>query len=324
MTRLTRPAHSVKTLLSVFGIFLSLGLTAFGGPIAHLAYFRAAFVTKRHWLSEHAYHELVALCQILPGPASSQVGMAIGLARAGHLGAIAAWLGFTLPSAVALTLFALGLKHFHVTAQSGWLHGLNLVAVAVVAQAVWGMTKALKPAKKQWLIILGSTLVALSVPGAVTQIAIILAGGLLSYFFLRKPITLPYADFPIKTGKLSACLALSIFLSLLLLLPLLAEKPRLLYLSEGFFRAGALVFGGGHVILPLLQTVVTPMVPNTLFLAGYSATQALPGPLFAFAAYLGALAIPPPYSLFGAAFCLMAIFLPSYLLIIGVLPFWDK
>ncbi|MGC1182989.1 chromate efflux transporter [Legionella sp.] len=314
--------------IEVFLIFLRLGLTSFGGPIAHLSYFRQEFVERRKWLSEHAYVDLVALCQLLPGPASSQVGIAIGLSRAGYLGAIVAWLGFTLPSAIILVFFAFGLTEVGSSIYSGWLHGLKIVAVAVVAQAVWSMTKALCPDLARITFAIVGALIASIFPNTLGQVAVIFGGGLIGWLLLKNEAVLPHADFPITVGKLSGIIALVLFFSLFILLPALTKiyHNNFIYLSEGFFRAGSLVFGGGHVVLPLLQSVVVPvgLVTNDMFLAGYGAAQAMPGPLFSFAAYLGAISKLQPNGLLGASICLIAIYLPSFLLIIGILPFWEK
>src|SRR3990167_8236734 len=315
-------------IINLFLIFLRLGCTSFGGPIAHLSYFRDEFVERRKWLNEHAYVDLVALCQLLPGPASSQVGIAIGLMRAGYLGAIVAWLGFTLPSAIILVIFAYGLSEISSAVNAGWIHGLKIVAVAVVAQAVWSMGKNLCPDRIRAAFAVAAALMTSLFPGALGQISIIIAGGILGWLILKKEQVFPHADFPITTSKVTGTLILFVFFLLLLVLPVFANvsQHHTIYIFEVFYRAGALVFGGGHVVLPLLQSLVVPtkMVSNNLFLAGYGAAQAIPGPLFSFAAYLGAISTLPPNGLLGASICLVAIFLPSFLLIVGVLPFWEK
>lgn len=315
-------------ILEIFWIFLRLGLTSFGGPIAHLGYFREEFVSRRKWLDEHAYADVVALCQFLPGPASSQVGMALGLSRGGISGAIAAFLGFTLPSAIALVLFALGISHFGSQINSGWLHGLKVVAVAVVAQALWGMGRTLAPDKQRATIAVAATIVATFVPSAIGQVSVIAASGILGWTFLRSDAGLPHTSLPVPVKRLTGACALAAFFLLLLILPLLAQNTNsyVLKLCDGFFRAGALVFGGGHVVLPLLQSQVVPAgwVSNDAFLAGYGAAQAVPGPLFTFAAYLGAVSPQVPSGWSGATIALAAIFLPAFLLVVGALPFWEN
>lgn len=317
----------MKNIIQIFLVFLRLGCTSFGGPIAHLGYFREEFVEKRKWLSEHAYVDLVALCQLLPGPASSQVGMAIGLTRAGYLGAIVAWLGFALPSAIILVLFAYGLSEISNAVNAGWIHGLKIVAVAVVAQAVWIMGKNLCPDRPRILFAIVAAIITSLFPCAFSQISIIIGGGVAGWLILKRESVFPHADFPIKTNRIVSVFLLILCLLLLFLLPVFAQisQNNLFYVFEGFYRAGALVFGGGHVVLPLLQSVVVPkLLSNNLFLAGYGIAQAIPGPLFSFAAYLGAISTLAPNGILGASICLVAIFLPSFLLIIGILPFWEK
>jgi chromate transporter len=323
-----------QSLLAIFFIFLRLGLTSFGGPVAHLGYFRHEFVEKRKWLDEHAYADLVALCQFLPGPASSQVGISLGLARAGIPGALAAWLGFTLPSAILLVLFALSLGPITSHLGFGWLHGLKLVAVAVVAQAIWAMGRVLCPDLPRGGIATGAAALALLLPactglgGAIAQIGAIVAGGLVGWAFLRSKAALPHSTITVPTGRKTGAAALAVFLLLLVLSPLVAAGAgsHALQLFAGFFRTGSLVFGGGHVVLPLLQAQVVPTgwVSNDVFLAGYGAAQAVPGPLFTFAAYLGAASSRAPAGWAGAGIALAAIFLPSFLLMIGILPFWEQ
>ncbi|MCL9685259.1 chromate efflux transporter [Legionella maioricensis] len=314
--------------IDVFLIFLRLGLTSFGGPVAHLGYFREEFVERRQWLNEHAYSDLVALCQLLPGPASSQVGIAIGLSRAGYLGAVVSWLGFTLPSALILVLIAFGLTKIGNALDAGWLHGLKIIAVAVVAQAVWQMSKTLCPDLIRKLFAVVAALIAVLFPNAWGQVGVILSGGLIGWLLLKNAPLFPHVHLPIKISKCSGIIALSLFFTLLILLPLLSASTHnnFFYICEGFFRAGSLVFGGGHVVLPLLQSVVVPagLITNELFLAGYGAAQAGPGPLFSFAAYLGAILKLAPNGLLGASTCLIAIYLPSFLIVIGVLPFWEQ
>ncbi|MBK5512539.1 chromate efflux transporter [Pseudomonas sp. TH15] len=313
---------------SVFLIFLRLGLTSFGGPVAHLGYFHNEFVLRRHWLSERSYADLVALCQFLPGPASSQVGIALGMLRAGYRGALAAWVGFTLPSATALIVFALGIAHYGTALSPGALHGLKVVAVAVVAQAVWGMARNLCTDVPRIALMAIAACVALLAPSAWAQVAVIFAAGLAG-LLLFKPVERAEHDaLPITISRRTGAICLSLFLVLLVGLPLLAElhPDQRVAMVDAFYRAGALVFGGGHVVLPLLQAEVVPTgwVSNEAFLAGYGATQAMPGPLFTFAAFLGASMNVAPSGWAGGAICLMAIFAPSFLLIIGSLPFWER
>jgi chromate transporter len=312
---------------NVFLSFLQLGLTSFGGPIAHLGYFREAFVVRRHWIDERAYADLVALCQFLPGPASSQVGIGIGLAKAGLAGAFAAWLAFTMPSAIALMIFGYGVVAFQEAIPGGVLHGLKVVAVAVVAQAVWGMARTLCPdAPRITLAVLAAGAV-LAAPTPIVQVGIIIAGGLAGLAFLRAEVDLRHVSLGIDIGKGVAVTSLALFFVLLIGLPLLlaAYPSQMIGLIDSFYRSGSLVFGGGHVVLPLLQSEVVPpgWVSNDAFLAGYGAAQAVPGPLFTFAAYLGTVMGPEPHGWLGATICLVAIFAPSFLLVVGALPFWD-
>jgi chromate transporter len=312
--------------LEVLAVATRLGLTSFGGPIAHLGYFRAEYVVRRRWLDEQTYADLVALCQFLPGPASSQVGIAVGIIRAGLLGGLAAWVGFTLPSAAALVAFGLGLQAVGV-ADAGWLHGLKVVAVAVVAQAVWGMARNLCPDRARATIAILAALATLAWPAALGQVAIIAIAGLAGWRLFAVPDTPPARHRPVPVSARLGVAALTLQAGLLVGLPLLraAWPSQALAVVDSFFRAGSLVFGGGHVVLPLLQAEVVPpgWVTNAQFVAGYGAAQAVPGPLFTFAAYLGAVMGPAPNGVAGAALALGAIFLPSFLLVVGVLPFWD-
>jgi chromate transporter len=306
----------------VFLIFLKLGLTSFGGPVAHLGYFRSEFVERRKWLSESSYADLVALCQFLPGPASSQVGIAIGLSRGGYLGALAAWTAFTLPSAMALILFALGLGAFGSNYSGGWLHGLKVAAVAVVAMAILGMARTLTPDRVRASIAIVAMVVAIIMPSAFGQIGGIVLGGLVGFFFIKAKIPVDETVLPLPVTRLVGVLSLIVFVALLVGLPFVAAATdnALLKLLDKFYRVSSFVFGGGHVVLPLLKTEVVPTwVSNDAFLAGYGATQAVPGPLFTIAAYLGAII----GGWRAAAVCLVGIFLPSFLLVVGVLPFWD-
>jgi chromate transporter len=316
-----------REALEVLGAFLRLGLTAFGGPIAHLGYFRAEFVERRRWLDEAAYAELVALCQFLPGPASSQVGFAIGLGRAGPLGALAAWCGFTLPSAILMTAFAFGASALHGALADGLIHALKLVAVAVVAQAVFGMARTLAPdAPRAAIAVTGAALAALASATA-GQIGAIALGGAAGVVFLRGTADAPppTAGLP-RVSRGVGIAALALYLVLLAGGPLLeaAGGDGLLARFDAFYRSGALVFGGGHVVLPLLKgALVDPgWVDQGSFLAGYGAAQALPGPLFTFAAFLGAVMRQPPNGVVGAMLGLAAIFLPGLLALVAALPFW--
>ena len=308
-------------------VFLRLGLTSFGGPIAHLGYFHDDLVVRRKWLEEKMYADLVALCQFLPGPASSKIGIAVGLSRAGYPGALAAWTGFTLPSAIALVLFAYGVAALGNALGSGWLHGLKVAAVAVVAQAVLSMMRSLAPDRERATLAVVAAALVLAMPSAWGQIAAILLGGIAGVTVLRTHAPTDHVAMPHAVSRTAAIIAIVLFFAILLGLPLiLALYPsHSIRLFEAFYRAGSLVFGGGHVVLPLLQAAVVPpgWVSNDAFLAGYGAAQAVPGPLFTFSAYLGAVMGPEPNGWLGAAFCLVAMFLPSFLLVIGPLPFWD-
>jgi chromate transporter len=311
----------------VFAVALRLGLTSFGGPVAHLGYFHDEYVVRRQWLDEKTYADLVALCQFLPGPASSQVGIGIGLIRGGLLGALAAWLGFTLPSALALVVFGYGVDALGGAAGSGWLHGLKVVAVAVVANAVLGMMRTLAPDRERATLAVAAAALVLAVPTAAGQIGAIVLGGIVGAALFKNDARSDHAQLPLRIGRAACTCLLIAFIVLLVGLPLLAAAlpNQSLKLFEAFYRAGSLVFGGGHVVLPLLQASVVPSgwVSNDAFLAGYGAAQAVPGPLFTFSAYLGAVMTLPPNGWLGALICLIAIFLPSFFLVIGTLPFWD-
>jgi chromate transporter len=313
--------------IDVLLIFLKLGLSSFGGPIAHIGYFRDEFVTRRRWLDEQAYADLVALCQFLPGPASSQVGFSIGLMRAGYLGGLAAWTGFTLPSAFALVLFAFGVASLGGPLGSGLLHGLKLVAVAIVAQAVWGMARTLCPDRERASIATVAALLILLSTSSVAQIAAILLGAIAGLWLCRGAPPQAVGRLTMPVSRRAGFLALAAFLILLagVLLVQLHPAQDGVDLFAAFYRSGALVFGGGHVVLPLLrEAFVTPgWVGDDAFLAGYGAAQAVPGPLFTFAAYLGAVVKGEPNRLAGAALGLFGIFLPGILILIGMLPFWD-
>jgi chromate transporter len=315
--------------LDVLAVFFRLGLTSFGGPVAHLGYFRDEFVTRRHWLDDRSYADLVALCQFLPGPASSQVGIAIGLLRASYLGALAAWIGFTLPSAAAMIAFGYGVEALGHAAGSGWLHGLKVAAVAVVAQAVLGMARTLASDRARATLAVVAAIIVLALPSAAGQIAAIVLGGLVGITLLRGAVAIePAAALPLRVSHAVGTALLVLFFVLLIGLPLLAAAIPSHALAEfdAFYRSGSLVFGGGHVVLPLLQAAVVPpgWVSNDAFLAGYGAAQAVPGPLFTFAAYLGTVMGPQPNGWIGGLICLVAIFLPSFLLVIGALPYWEQ
>ncbi|ATX65595.1 chromate efflux transporter [Roseinatronobacter bogoriensis] len=310
----------------VFATFFKLGLTSFGGPIAHLGYFRDELVIRRRWLDDRAYADLVALCQFLPGPASSQVGFALGMMRAGWLGALAAFVAFTLPSALILLVFALSAASIAGPVGTGALNGLKIVAVAIIAQAVWGMAKNLCPDRERAAIAVGAVAALAFVPGAFGMVGAIVLGGLAGLALGRgagTPVS-GHVMMPVSRGV--AIGALATFFAALLLLPLLAGQSQSLAVIDSFYRAGALVFGGGHVVLPLLEAEVvqTGWVTPDQFLAGYGAAQAVPGPLFTFAAYLGGVLGPAPNGIAGATLALGAIFLPGFLLLVGVMPFWDR
>ena len=317
----------IARFFAIFAVFLRLGISSFGGPIAHLGYFQHEFVVRRKWLDAAAYADLVALCQFLPGPASSQVGFALGLLRGGFTGGCAAWLGFTAPSVLLLMVFAYFSKAMASDLGAVILHGLKIVAVAVVAQAVWSMTKTLCPDRQRASIALSAVLMVTAVSGTLGQISAILLGALAVLVFCRSETTdiTGRLTFPLscRTGLVS----LGLFFLLLAGLPLVNVfmQSDILAVISAFYRTGALVFGGGHVVLPLLQAEVvqTGWVDNNTFLNGYGAAQAVPGPLFTFAAYLGALMNIQPNGLLGGVICLISIFLPGLLLLIGMLPFWD-
>jgi len=321
------------TPAEVFRVFLRLGLTSFGGPVAHLGYFRDEIVVRRRWLGERAYADLVALCQFLPGPASSQVGIGLGLGRAGIPGAFAAWLGFTLPSALAMALFAFGVAAWGDAAGSGWLAGLKAMAVAVVAQAVWGMANALCPDTRTRTIAVAAAIAVIAWPPgwgpvAMAQVGAIGVAAVVGRFVLGTDGTADGEPLAAPVDRRLAVGCLVVFFALLALLPLAAAAngSPALALVDAFYRAGALVFGGGHVVLPLLQaSVVEPgWVEPDRFVAGYGAAQAVPGPLFTFAAFLGASVNTGAGGWAGAALAIGAIFLPSFLLVFGVLPFWAQ
>src|SRR5260370_1024871 len=312
----------------VFAAFLKLGLTSFGGPIAHLGYFRDELVVRRKWLDETAYADLVALCQFLPGPASSQVGFSLGILRGhGLLGGLAAWFAFTTPSALILFAFAMGAAAFTGPVAEGFLHGLKLVAVAVVAQAIWGMSRTLTPDRPRAGIALAAVAIVVFFTGSFGQITAIVLGACAGLWLCRGDVAPVSGHLNFPVTRRAGIIALVLFAVLLVIPPVVAKATgsQALALFDAFYRSGALVFGGGHVVLPLLQAqVVTPgWVSNETFLAGYGLAQAVPGPLFTFAAYLGAVMGPPPNGLAGATIALVALLLPGILLVYGMLPFLD-
>ncbi|MBS9403607.1 chromate efflux transporter [Halomonas sp. TRM85114] len=319
------PDHR-RRIGEIFRAFLLLGLTSFGGPIAHLGYFRGEFVARRQWLDEKAYADLVALCQFLPGPASSQVGFALGLMRGGPIGALAAWVAFTLPSALLLVLFAMGAASFEGPLGSALLHGLKIVAVAIVAHAVWGMARQLCPDRPRATIAIAAVLLVIGVGGALGQVTAILMGGLAGLWCCRDGAVGDADTLAMPISKRVGMICLAIFAALLVGLPLLvmAGAGQGLVVVDAFYRAGALVFGGGHVVLPLLEaeTVQSGWMSADDFLAGYGAAQAVPGPLFTFAAYLGTFV--EGGGMITALLALLVIFIPGFLLLLAALPFWHE
>jgi chromate transporter len=321
------PVPRTGSPLEVLAVFFKLGVSCFGGPIAHIGYFREEFVVRRRWLDEQAFVDLVALCQFLPGPASSQTGFSIGLMRAGYCGGLAAWTGFTLPSAIVMVLFAYGAGSLHGTVGTGLLHGLKLVAVAIVVQAVWGMARALCPDKERASVAVVAALIVLFSTSSVAQIGAILFGGIVGLWLCRGAPPVATGHLTIPVSRPAGLVALTVFFALLVGLPIVQSFTTWpgISLFEAFYRSGALVFGGGHVVLPLLrEAFVAPgWVSDNSFLAGYGAAQAVPGPLFTFAAYLGAVVNVSPHGLPGAAVGLIGIFLPGILILLAALPFWD-
>lgn len=322
------PAAAQQTAGTVLGAFTRLGLTSFGGPVAHIGYFREEFVARRKWFDEQSYADLVALCQFLPGPTSSQVGIGIGLTKAGIPGALAAWFAFTLPSALIMLIFGLGIVQFGDAVSQGWIHGLKVAAVAVVAQAVWGMARTLCPDAQRATIAILAAMYLLVFPSIYGQFLVILIGGIAGLIFLPASIDDDSVALGAGVGRGIAICALILFFALLIGLPVsLAFYPdQMLAMIDSFYRSGSLVFGGGHVVLPLLQQEVVPpgWVSNDNFLAGYGVAQAVPGPMFTFAAFLGAVFQDAPNGWLGGLIALIAVFAPSFLLVIGVLPFWDQ
>lgn len=315
--------NQLKLLLEILIVSTKLGLTAFGGPIAHLGYFHTEYIRKRKWLDEKSYADLVALCQFLPGPASSQVGIGIGVMRAGLLGGIVSFIGFTFPSVVALMVFALLLRGFEV-GEAGWIHGLKIVAVAVVAHAILGMASNLTPDVNRKAIALLALVVTLLWQTALTQVGVIILAGIIGFYLYRQQTDTHEQRMVFPISRRFGIISILLFLSLLLLLPILRETTSLHWVAlfDSFYRSGSLVFGGGHVVLPLLERefVPTGMLSEEAFLAGYGATQAVPGPLFTFAAYLGTVI----NGWQGGLIATFAIFLPAFLLVLGAIPFWDS
>ncbi len=326
-TARTDAAPPTGTVAEVFAAFLRLGLTSFGGPIAHLGYFHEEFAVRRKWLDEKTYVDLVALSQFLPGPASTKVAIAIGLSRAGYAGALAAWTGFAMPSAIALVLFGYGVASLGNALGSGWLHGLKVAAVAVVANAVLTMMRSLAPDRQRATLAVAAAALVLAMPTSFGQVTAIVLGGAIGLALFRTAPADRHTALPHPVGRGAAIAAIAAFFAILIGLPIAnATAPHhVLALFNAFYRAGSLVFGGGHVVLPLLQAAVVPpgWVSDNAFLAGYGATQAVPGPLFTFSAYLGTMMGPAPNGWEGAIVCLFAMFLPAFLLVIGPLPFWD-
>ena len=316
-----------RRLLEIFLVALRLGCTSFGGPIAHIGYFREEYVKRRLWLDEEEYADIVSLCQVLPGPTSSQVGITVGISRAGLAGGVIAWLGFTLPSASVLILFALGVANAEDLEESGWLHGLKLMSVAVVALAVWGMARAICVDRIRTTLAGLSAITILAVASPSVQIYVIFAGAIVGWVLLREKFAGVTSSRRFPISKQFGICSLIAFASLVIFLPILrqATGSSALEMLDSFYRAGSLVFGGGHVVLPLLQSEVVEngWVTQDTFLAGYAAAQAIPGPLFTFAAYLGTAMDKLQNPVFGGLLCLGAIFIPSFLLITGVLPFWN-
>ncbi|MFI8707041.1 chromate transporter [Bacillus sp. NPDC077411] len=313
-------AKHLQILTEIFLISTKLGLTSFGGPVAHLGYFHNEYVQKRKWMDERSYADFVALCQFLPGPASSQVGIGIGLSRGGILGAIVSWLGFTLPSVLALVLFASLLQQIDI-AHAGWIHGLKLVAVAIVAHALWGMVQKLTPDRSRATIAVIAAAIVLLFQTSWIQIIVILFASIVGWLLYREHTITTETEISIPISRKVAALCLSLFFLLFILLPILRPFSHWIAMFDSFYRSGSLVFGGGHVVLPLLENefVSNGYITKEQFLAGYGMTQAVPGPLFTFAAYIGAIMNGAA----GATIATIAIFLPAFLLVVGVLPFWD-
>jgi len=317
-----KPKRNTRALLEVLSASVKLGLTSFGGPIAHLGYFHEEYVNRRKWLDERSFTDLVALCQFLPGPASSQLGISIGIIRAGMLGGVVAWFGFTLPSAIALVIFAFFLQGGDINS-AGWIHGLKIVAVAIVAQAIFSMGQKLTPDRSRATIAIASMAVVLLWKTAFSQIAVIIAAMFVGFLLYRKVGLNEVQELKVYVSRKVGVACLVLFFALLILLPIITQitSNHWVEVADSFYRSGSLVFGGGHVVLPLLQKEVLPAgwISQDNFLAGYAAAQAIPGPLFTFAAYLGAMM----NGMRGAILATLSIFLPGFLLIVGALPFWN-
>ena len=318
-----------RTFIEILWIFLKLGCTSFGGPVAHLGYFRNEFVERRKWLSETKFADMIALCQFLPGPASSQVGFCIGIHRGGIAGGFLAWLGFTAPSAAIMICFAYGVTLYSNVLTGNLLQGFKILALAVVARAVWGMAKALCPDRTRITLAVLAAVIVLAFPASWTPIAVIVLGGAAGYgLFHNKNMETAGRNKPTRRTGIQGVVCLILFFSLLLLLPAGANifENNTIHIVDSFYRVGSLVFGGGHVVLPLIQAeVVAPgRISEDAFTAGYGAAQALPGPLFTFSAYLGAAMDSAPNGWKGGFIALVSIFTPSFLLVLGVLPFWES
>jgi chromate transporter len=322
-----KSVNNIRPPIQVFLVFLKLGFTAFGGPVAHLAFFREEFVVRKKWITESDYSEIVALCQFLPGPASSQVGLTIGLSQAGYLGSFAAWLGFTMPSAILMLLLALGYSNYGDVIPVGLLTGLKVVTVAVVAQAVWGMSKSICIDNARITIMLSSAIGLLVFQSVFAPLLVIVVAGVIGVWLFKPPLNMIESQLTLSISRFSGSLWFLIFILFLFGLPIIqlfVDQP-IIDIVSAFFRSGSLVFGGGHVVLPLLesQMVKTGWVTKDAFLAGYGATQAVPGPLFTFSAFLGGVLNGPISGVFGALLALVSIFLPSFLLVYAILPFWQ-
>jgi chromate transporter len=317
------PSQKIKSLMEILLVSSRLGLSSFGGPVAHLGYFHEEYIRRRKWMDEKSYADLVALCQFLPGPASSQVGIGIGVMRAGVLGGIVSFIGFTLPSVIALIIFAILLNEMNL-GDAGWIRGLKIVAVAVVAHAILGMAAKLTPDSKRKAIALLALVGTLVWQTAFTQIGIILIAAFIGFVLFKNQKAEEHPSLSFPVSKRFAAVCLSLFFSLLILLPVVREVTSLNWIAmfDSFYRSGSLVFGGGHVVLPLLEREFVPSgwLTEEAFLAGYGAAQAVPGPLFTFAAYLGAVL----NGWQGGLIATFAIFLPAFLLILGALPFWNS
>ncbi len=316
-------------LLTIFVVALRLGLTSFGGPIAHIGFFRQEYVENRRWLSERRFSDLVALCHFLPGPTSSQVGIAVGITRGGLLGGVLAWIAFTAPSAALLIAFGFGITEFDNLLEGEWLTGLKIAAVAVVAQALWGMSTTLAPDKTRATVAVLAAVAVLLSPLAISIVGVILVAGAYGWWRFRHYVDeSPTEDFAYDIPKSAGIAVAVVFVALLVGLPLARFflDVDVLAIFDGFFRIGSLVFGGGHVVLPTLETEVVDngWVSTEQFIAGYSASQAIPGPLFTFSAYLGTIMDIGPGGISGALIALVAIFLPSFLLVVAILPFWNE